>query len=487
MGEMMLQSLNSTDTAHAIESYRGSVMQSSVLMISDRRVTLDLNVEAGILSILSESETLSRIPLIEVYDVRIASKTRSINADFLFIVDSKLGCFRFYTESREDSQDWVFKLWTAVKHCLIKKIGFVPAEQATFLSPPTPPQSFADVTLTHEHVENEVMLQEGEEVSFNSFDVLELLGEGSFGKVYRVVKKNSGEIMAMKVLSKKFLQDNGQLKYAISECKIMRAIKHPFILKLHFAFQTKKNLYIVLEFCPNGDLMAHLSERTRFGESVTRFYISQIILALEFLHSQDIVYRDLKPENILLDRFGNIRLADFGLAKENVNPLNPAMSFCGSPAYLAPELLTKRGSDKSADMYGLGAMMYEMLTGFPPFFSENIQELFRNIKRGNLQFTKAVKPDAQDVIRKLMNQDPSKRPTPSMLKKHPFFRDLDWDQVYLKQIRPPRLGPGWPQAEDEFDVVGVPLPQTPTRTIEIDADVTDTSEHIEGFDYVSNK
>lgn len=139
---------------------------------------------------------------------------------------------------------------------------------------------------------------------------------------------------------------------------------------------------MVLEYCPNGDLMDHLSERTRFAESVATFYIAETILALEYLHSLDIVYRDLKPENILVDRTGHIKLADFGLAKENVNPLNPAMSFCGSPAYLAPELLTKSGSEKSADVYGLGAILYEFLTGLPPFYSDNLNELFRKIKRG---------------------------------------------------------------------------------------------------------
>jgi hypothetical protein len=477
-------------------------MQTSVMMINDRRVTLDVNIEAGELLVLNDSDVIAQVLLIEVYDVRlgvsesvlkrlqISTKGRpSIMqevrpTDSLFLVDSKQGCFRFYTDSRDESEEWVNRLWAAVKHCLVKKNGFKPKKNVSFLAPPTPPESFSEALEKLEKVGNEAMLQEGEEVNYSSFDVLELLGEGSFGQVYKVVKKNTGEVMAMKVLSKKFLFDNGQLKYAISECKIMRNIKHPFILKLHFAFQTKKNLYIVLEYCPNGDLMDHLSERTRFGESVTRFYISQIILALEHLHSQDIVYRDLKPENILLDRHGNIRLADFGLAKENVNPLNPAMSFCGSPAYLAPELLTTRGSDKSADLYSLGAMMYEMLTGAPPYFSENLQELFRNIKQGNLQFTGKVKPDAQDMIRKLLKQDPAKRPTPSILKKLPFFREVDWEQVYLKKLRPPRLGPGWSQPDDESEEVCEAAPER-RNSLNIDTGVSDQSEHVEDFDYVA--
>lgn len=118
--------------------------------------------------------------------------------------------------------------------------------------------------------------------------------------------------------------------------------------------------------------MDHIRERGKFGEGASSFYIAQVISAIEYLHSFDIVYRDLKPENILLDRVGNVKMADFGLAKENVNPINPAMSFCGSPVYLAPELLLKKGAEKSADIYGIGAMLYEFLVGRPPYVADNI-------------------------------------------------------------------------------------------------------------------
>jgi protein-serine/threonine kinase len=222
---------------------------------------------------------------------------------------------------------------------------------------------------------------------------------------------------------------------------------------MHYAFQTPKNLYMVLDFCPNGDLLAHLQERLKFGESVCRFYCAEILVALEYLHSLDIVYRDLKPENILVDRAGHILMADFGLAKENVNSMNPAMSFCGSPAYLAPELLNKQGSEKSADVYSYGAIMYEMLTGLPPFYSENIKELFKNIKNAQLQFPASVRAEAKDLIKKVMNRDASRRPTISQLKRHPFFREVDWDLFLAKKVRPPRLGPSWKQVDD--DVEGV--------------------------------
>jgi protein-serine/threonine kinase len=228
----------------------------------------------------------------------------------------------------------------------------------------------------------------------------------------------------------------------------MKSLSHPFILKIHYAFQTPKNLYMVLDYCPNGDLLAHLQETVRLTESVCKFYCAEVLLALEYLHSLDIVYRDLKPENILLDHFGHVKLADFGLAKENVNSMNLAMSFCGSPAYLAPELVNKEGADKSADVYAFGALIYELLTGLPPFFSENIKELFHNIRSSQLAFPAVIRPEAKDLIKKVMQRDASKRPTISQLKHHPFFRDINWEAILQMQIRPPRLAAHWRQVED---------------------------------------
>jgi len=176
-------------------------------------------------------------------------------------------------------------------------------------------------------------------------------------------------------------------------------MSHSFVLKLHFAFQTSKNLYMVLDYCPNGDLTQQMREKRKFSEATAKFYLAEIILAIEYLHSLDIVYRDIKPENILLDRIGHVKLADFGLAKENVNPLNPAMSFCGSPAYLAPELLHRTGSGKSADVYSLGVILYEFLVGTPPFLAENIKSLFMKIKEGMRIFPKNLSTEVQDLLR----------------------------------------------------------------------------------------
>jgi protein-serine/threonine kinase len=141
-------------------------------------------------------------------------------------------------------------------------------------------------------------------VNFSSFTIIEELGAGAFGKVYKVLKTDTREIFAMKALSKTHLMSQNQLKYAIGECRILKNISSKFIIKLFYAFQTAKNLYLILEYCPNGDLSCHLAERNRFSEGVAKFYIAEVIMALEYLHIRDIVYRDLKPENILLDSRG---------------------------------------------------------------------------------------------------------------------------------------------------------------------------------------
>ena len=185
--------------------------------------------------------------------------------------------------------------------------------------------------------------------------------------------------MAMKVLNKNFLVKNNHLKYAISEANILKRSSHPFVLKMHYSFQTPQNLYMILDYCPGGDLAYHLGIKDIFEENEARFFIAEVLLAIEYIHSLNIVYRDLKPENILIAADGHIKLADFGLAKEGINKGSKAKSFCGSPAYLPPEMLSDSGVGKPADIYQMGAVLYEMLVGMPPFYTDNIQKLYRSI------------------------------------------------------------------------------------------------------------
>lgn len=203
----------------------------------------------------------------------------------------------------------------------------------------------------------------------------------------------------MKVLKKAFLYKNKHLKYAITECNILKQADHPFVIKMHYSFQTPDNLYMILDYCSGCDLAYHLNKKQIFDEEEAKFFIAEIILAIEYIHGLDVIYRDLKPENILIQDDGHCRLADFGLAKENIGEKDFARSFCGSPAYLPPEMLhSQKGVSKSADIYQIGAVLYEFLVGFPPYYTENIKELYQSIRSARLQVPKYISKEAKDLL-----------------------------------------------------------------------------------------
>ena len=273
-------------------------------------------------------------------------------------------------------------------------------------------------------------------INFNSFEILEKIGDGGFGKVFKVRQKKTNNIYAMKVLSKAFLIKMNQLHYAITECNVLKSSNCPFIIKLHYSFQTPKNLYMILDLCSLGDLKYQIKEYL-FEEDDAKFYIAEIILAIEYLHKRDIIYRDLKPENILIDEDGHFKLADFGLAKENIINDMPNRTFCGSPPYLSPEMLSHEGSTKASDIYGIGVILYEMLTGSTPFYDEDYNLMYKNISENRLMFPEFFSDEVKDLLEKMLEKDPKKRIKIQEIKKHPFFQDIDWDLVSNKKMQPP--------------------------------------------------
>lgn len=210
-----------------------------------------------------------------------------------------------------------------------------------------------------------------EKILPSSFVCHALIGKGSFGEVYLVEKISNSNLYAMKVLSKDKIMGQNLVKYAMTERNVLSFMNHPFIVKLKYAFQTVDRLFLILDYCPGGDLAEHITFEKKFNEDKAKFYLCQIILALEHLHKRDIIFRDLKPDNVVLDSDGNSYLTDFGLSKEGVMDNIGAKSFCGSIAYLAPEMLKRAGHGKSVDWYLLGVIFYEMLAGEPPFFTDN--------------------------------------------------------------------------------------------------------------------
>lgn len=201
---------------------------------------------------------------------------------------------------------------------------------------------------------------------------LKLLGSGSFGEVYLVGELSAGELFAMKVLSKQKILGQNLVRYAKTERDVLPSTTHNYIVSLNYAFKTKTKLFLILDFCPGGDLGRLIQKQGKLNEQTARVYMAEILLALEDLHSRDIIYRDLKPDNVVIDDQGHALLTDFGLSKEGVLEVsNGAKSFCGSVAYLSPEMLRKAGHGKSVDWYLLGVLLYEMIVGKTPYFSDS--------------------------------------------------------------------------------------------------------------------
>ena len=291
------------------------------------------------------------------------------------------------------------------------------------------------------------------EVKLDDFKVLKVIGRGSFGKVCLVEYMPTHEIYAMKSLKKDILIEQEQIENTLLEKEILQTIDYPLLCGLVFCFQTEERIYFVMPFLSGGELFQHLRKFRTFGEDKVRFYGAQIALALEYLHSKGIVYRDLKPENILMDDKGYLRLADFGMAKK-LQGDEKAMSFCGTPEYLAPEIITMEGHDKNADWWSFGILLFEMLCGLPPFYTENLDKMYEMIKNSSVKFPKRLNlsEEAKDVIRKLLDKNPKKRLGSQNgvedIKKHPFFADIDFDLLVQKKIPAPFI----PNLENGTDV-----------------------------------
>jgi len=269
-----------------------------------------------------------------------------------------------------------------------------------------------------------------------------VVGKGSFGKVVKVKKKDTGDIFAMKILAKEMLVQQGMINYTKTEKAILQSIDHPFIVHLRFAFQTETKLYLVLDFLSGGELFFHLSKEERFSVDKARFYMAELVLAIGHLHSKDIVYRDLKPENVVLDGEGHIQVTDFGLAKKDVTNNTLTHTFCGTPEYLAPEVIKGKGHSKPVDWWSLGILLYEMLVGIPPFYSENMNEMYELILKSPLKFPSFVPSDAQSLLKGLLERDEGKRLGSGTtdykeIQQHPFFASIDWEKLKARKVTPP--------------------------------------------------
>lgn len=300
----------------------------------------------------------------------------------------------------------------------------------------------------NEEIKNKITL------CVQDFEMIKLLGTGSFGKVILVKCKYNNQIYAMKVLKKEYVKKRKQEDHTKTERNILAKIKYPFIVFLYFAFQDDKQLYFITEFAQGGELFYHLKKERFFDNEKTKFYIAEIVLALGFLHKNNFLYRDLKPENILLDKNGHVKLTDFGLSKVLLEKTNDrAYTICGTPQYLAPEIVKCKGYDKTVDWWSLGVLMYEMLSGRLPLKIPKGKPLDYSYYKQKIDMPNNFTEDAKQILLELLSVEPKKRlgygpDGLKNIKKHPYFKEIDWEKLEKREILPPFV----PKIKNDIDV-----------------------------------
>lgn len=287
-------------------------------------------------------------------------------------------------------------------------------------------------------------------VDADSFEYLDRLGAGVFGSVYRVRHRGSGEICAMKILDRDKVESRGLQRYAMTERNVMATSHHPFVVPLRFAFQTPRCLVLVMRLCPGGNLHALLRREGPLSPSLARHYTAEVLLALQYLHDAKVLYRDLKPENVVLDEDRHAVLCDFGLSREQVQDTDVCGSFLGSTAYVAPEVLERTGHGRSLDVYGLGVLTYTLLNGQPPFYHQNREKMWHDIRAAPLSLPRRMPADAADFVEKTMKRDPAERLgscCTADVQTHEYFSSIDFPAMLRREVpvptfaKSPRLAP----------------------------------------------
>ncbi|OUC46811.1 kinase domain protein, partial [Trichinella nativa] len=297
--------------------------------------------------------------------------------------------------------------------------------------PLRPPVPSASLPLSNAANSNTTVdsIQLDDTKSYSTTTVVE--SDGSYGRVYLARQRDSGKFYALKVMSFRKIVRSKQQNHVLSERKVLEKLNTPFAVKLHWAYHDAKCLYMLLDYVPGGELLSHIRFRKQFSNDVARFYAAEIVVALEYLHERGIVYRDLKPENVLIDRHGHIKLTDFGFAKLLTDRQGSMSTWtmCGTPEYLAPEIVTGKGYNQAVDWWSLGILIYEMLSGKTPFEAPTAIELYQNIVYGDFKFTRQFERGARDIIRKFLREGIL------AVKNHRWFVSVNWDLVAHRRLQ----------------------------------------------------
>ena len=285
-------------------------------------------------------------------------------------------------------------------------------------------------------------------VNLEDFSFIRLIGIGSYAKVYVASKNTNNKLYAIKILNKKWINAKKQENNVKTERTVLGKLDHPFIMKLNYAFQTKKSLYFITQFMHGGELNYHIynEKNDYFSEEKAKFYAAEIILGLDYLHKNNCIYRDLKPENVLIDLDGHIKLTDFGLSKICDDYPCKTKTLCGTPEYLAPEILFQNEYGIEVDWWSLGVIIYEMISGYLPFRIIQNEKITKKIYKQKIKMFNHFSSEAKNLIKKLLEYNPKKRIGYEKIISHPFFKDIDWDKVKNKKMPPPFI----PKVDDNL-------------------------------------
>ncbi|XP_026047869.1 ribosomal protein S6 kinase beta-1 isoform X1 [Astatotilapia calliptera] len=325
------------------------------------------------------------------------------------------------------------------------------------------------------------------------FELLRVLGKGGYGKVFqvrKVVGAAAGKIFAMKVLKKAMIVRNAKdTAHTKAERNILEEVKHPFIVDLIYAFQTGGKLYLILEYLSGGELFMQLEREGIFMEDTACFYLAEISMALGHLHQKGIIYRDLKPENIMLNSQGHVKLTDFGLCKESIHDGTVTHTFCGTIEYMAPEILMRSGHNRAVDWWSLGALMYDMLTGAPPFTGENRKKTIDKILKCKLSLPPYLTHEARDLLKKLLKRNASSRlgagaGDAAEVQGHTFFRHINWEELLARKVEPP-FKPFLQSADDVSQFDSKFTSQTPVDSPDDSTLSESANQAFLGFTYIA--
>lgn len=365
----------------------------------------------------------------------------------------------FYVETNEERDDWL----STIKQVANSLRALEGAPQAA--NSPWGPLAPCEVMDISESTDNYLApftkmsgnRKHKRKVTLEEFELLKVLGKGTFGKVILCREKANNRFFAIKILKKSVIIAKDEVAHTLTESHVLQTCRHPFLTELVYSFQTPDRLCFVMEYVNGGELFFHLSRERIFSEDRSRFYGGQILTALGYLHEQNIIYRDLKLENLLLDKEGHIKIADFGLCKESMSYGALTKTFCGTPEYLAPEVLEDNDYGREVDWWSLGIVMYEMMCGRLPFYSRDHEILFEMILVEEVKFPRHLSEPARTLLSGLLTKEPKRRIGSSEkdareVMAHPFFVHVDWVSLVEKRLPPP-----WkPDVQSEFDTKYIP-------------------------------